>query len=146
MNKRRLLKLADLLEADAKNKKGVKFDLYAWAKKEVDGELDRFAFKKGEVVEVNCSTAACAWGLAAISGAFKRQGVGYTISGYGYLCPTYGRKREFSAARAFFEISEKEADFLFEPSSYHYSKRTGAEGELYVAQRIRDFVAGKVAP
>lgn len=27
MNKRRLLKLADLLEADARNRKGIKFDL-----------------------------------------------------------------------------------------------------------------------
>ena len=44
MNKKRLLKLADLLEADANNPKGIKFDMGTWG----DG--------KGEVADVSCRT------------------------------------------------------------------------------------------
>ncbi len=149
MNKRRLLKLADLLEADAKNKKGVSFDLAAWAKKKVDRDHPYFSvygFVPREVVEVSCNTAACAWGLAAISGEFKRQGVGYRITHEGNLIPTFERKTEIRAATAFFGISEDEAWFLFDPHKYPDSKRRGAVGERYVAKRIRDFVAGKASP
>jgi hypothetical protein len=148
MNKRRLLKLADLLEADAENEKGVRFDLSAWARKD-DGEgyFSMYGFSAKEVVPVNCNTAACAWGLAAISGAFKRQGVGYHIyPSSGVLVPTYKDKTEIHAAEDFFKISEEEAWFLFDPDEYPERKRTGAAGERFVAKRIRDFVAGKVGP
>lgn len=145
MNKRRLLKLADLLEADAKNKKGVAFDLRAWAKKKVGGAFCRWAFEAKEDVEVNRNTAACAWGLAAISGAFKREGIGYEIV-VGNLDPTFSGLRGIEAAQLFFGIDEDASEFLFMP--YRYSRRylTGAKGERYVAKRIRDFVAGKVTP
>ncbi len=74
-----LLRFADLLEADANNPEGVKFDLGAWAQ---DSRLDLNKMSPDEVeqllypttietVPVNCGTAACALGLAAISGAFK---------------------------------------------------------------------------
>lgn len=147
MNKRRLLKLADLLEADAANKKGAAFDLGTWAKKkDEDGYYDAYAFTPGETVPVSCNTAACAWGLAAISGAFKRSGVGYKIEDNGYLVPTYDDLEDFDAAEAFFDINETQADFLFEGIHYPDNKTKGAAGERYVAKRIRDFVAGKVAP
>lgn len=147
MNKRRLLKLADLLEADAANKEGVKFDLTAWAKKtDAEGNSRIYDFEQGEVVPVNCSTAACAWGLAAISGAFKRQGVSYQIWEDGRLVPTFDGKKEFHAAEAFFGIDIEGAGFLFDPDEYPTSKTKGASGERYVAQRIRNFVAGKARP
>jgi len=73
MNKRRLLKLADLLEADAKNKKGVKFDLGTW------GNLNE-GTPEEEVI--SCGTTACAAGLAAMSGAFKKEGLGYRLVPY----------------------------------------------------------------
>jgi hypothetical protein len=62
VNKKRLLKLADLLEADAKNRKGIKFDLGTVAMSSAeDGN-----FIKGELEpSVSCNTVACAMGLAA---------------------------------------------------------------------------------
>lgn len=54
--KKRLLKLADLLMKDARNKKGVMFDLSLLAKKENGGDP-----------EPTCGTKACAMGLAAIT-------------------------------------------------------------------------------
>ena len=65
MNKRRLLKLADLLEADAENKTGVQFDLKGWGHSHDDDTP----------VAVSCGTTACAMGLAVLSGAFADAGL-----------------------------------------------------------------------
>jgi hypothetical protein len=150
VGKRRLLKLADLLEKDADNKYGVRFDLTAWAKKQDSSHPEDFCshgFSPEEKkIPVNCSTAACAWGLAAISGAFKREGVGFKVYDNGYLVPTYEGCTEIDAAATFFQINKDQAWLLFDPDKYPKSKLTGAVGERYVAKRIRDFVAGKVSP
>lgn len=147
MNKERLLKLADLLEADADNTKGVSFDLCAWAqKKNEKGMFVTYGFQPGEIVAVNCDTAACAWGLAAISGAFKDEGVDYKIgceTGFNRLIPTFEGQIEFRAAESFFDIGMTEVSFLFDPDYYPSSKLRGAKGERFVAQRIRDLVDGK---
>lgn len=141
MNKRRLLKLADLLEADAKNKKGVKFDLREWAQvEEVDGYVTTYGFKRNAKPELSCNTHACAVGLAAISGAFKRQGLTYGFRG-GRLIPVFGRTYEWNAIKKFFDIKMEAAHMLFLARFYNESR--GAKAELAVAKRIRDFVAGK---
>ena len=135
MNKRRLLKLADLLDADAKNKKGVQFDLTTWAGK---------VSKRGELPEVSCGTQACAMGLAVISGAFKRAGLtalydkNYIGLGYAVI-PKFGRKAGYAAAESLFDISAQQARHLFSPA--HYENRKGAKAEMAVAQRIRQLVA-----
>lgn len=134
MNKRRLLKLADLLEADAKNKKGIKFDLSTWGCSE------------DAPVSISCGTTACAMGLAVVSGAFKRAGLQNYYEDGSRICPYYKGKDGFDAAAALFEISAGAADFLFSRDRYPSYKRIGAAGEKFVAKRIRDFVAGKVAP
>lgn len=145
MNKRRLLKLADLLKTNAKNRKGAKFDLNRWGKVSSDDDL------------MSCGTTACAAGLAAISGAFKRSGLGYKLvprfdSGYNITITLNGKCRDHSgrvgsyhSIQEFFALSEDEADFIFLKTSYEWSTK-GAEGERAVAKRIRDFVSGKVAP
>jgi hypothetical protein len=146
MNKRRLLKLADLLEADAKNRKGIKFDLEVIASKAVGRDGDYEEFEPGEVPEINCGTAACAVGLACISGAFKHSGLSYQITGWG-LEPKFVALVGWSRAETtFFGLTEDESTFLFREDSYPIGKTRGAVGERYVANRIRDFVAGKVAP
>ena len=133
MNKKRLLKLADLLEADAKNAKGVKFDLRNWG--------DTTEGKK----VVSCGTTACAMGLAVASKAFSRQGLqGY--SRVNPLCPLYEGKVGFEAAARLFDINMDASFFLFSDDNYPKNRVRGATGERYVAKRIRDFVAGKVAP
>jgi hypothetical protein len=146
MNTERLLKLADLLEADANNEKGVSFDLTAWARKRVGstGEFSNCSFDIGEVVPVDCSTAACAWGLAAISGKFAADGVGYRVSIIGVLTPTFDGKTDYEAAETFFEIGYRQTAFLFDPEYYPETKLKGRDGELFVAQRIRDLAAGQV--
>lgn len=150
MNKKRLLKLADLLEADAANKKGVKFDLGIWAGPSDNG-LGTFEDGSDRAVPVGCGTTACAVGLACISGAFKRSGLTYDFgpmfgseSGF-RLRPRFGAYSEFDAVEAFFSIDRMQAEFLFLTDRYPDSKTRGAAGERYVAKRIRDFVAGKAA-
>lgn len=136
MNKKRLLKLADLLEADAKNRKGIKFDLGTWGYVDDDS--------KGLV---SCGTTACAMGLAAISGAFKRQGLSHKLEGNYIVVMHDGKEGGFSAACNLFGIEYYEARSLFDSEHYPMDVETvGAAGERYVAKRIRDFVAGKFVP
>lgn len=152
MNKKRLLKLADLLETDANNKNGIKFDLAVIAApaRNESGHFGRF--DQGRAVEMNCGTAACAVGLACISGEFEKSGLSYRIKDSGAFVPVF-RTREgktyrdfWSAEMKFFGLNEPQNEFLFCAWQYPKGKTKGAIGERYVAKRIRDFVAGKVAP
>jgi hypothetical protein len=137
MNKRRLLKLADLLEADAKNKRGVKFDLSRWG----------FSADRVEPAEPACGTYACAIGLAVLSGAFQRAGLRNFHGEHSpAVLPAFGGAVGFTAAAKLFGIAHSEAEFMFHQDHYPSTKISGATGERYVAKRIRDFVAGKVHP
>lgn len=134
MDKRRLLKLADLLESDADNPSGVRFDLETWASTE------------GPVPTINCGTQACAIGLAMLSPEFNLEGLHF---GDGYLTqfsPHFEGERGFDAVETFFGLSDKEANFLFVYAHYDKNLRAGRDSELAVAKRIRDFVAGNAAP
>ncbi len=146
MKKQRLLKLADLLEEDARKRTGVKFNMSTVinTKKAEDG-----------MVKLDCGTQACAMGLAALSGAFKRAGLGYEIGGttlkddgsLDIFTTMEGEYCEYDkAASELFEITPAQADFLFHPGYYPNEKLRGAVSERFVARRIRDFVAGKVGP
>lgn len=133
MNKRRLLKLADLLDADSKNKKGICFDFTLWG--EVEDEHN----------PVSCGTTACALGLAAVSGVFKKQGLKYRVRGG---CLGIGFKRTWhpaTVAARFFDITLSDAYELFVHSS-GLPSAAGAKAERAVAKRIRNFVAGKASP
>lgn len=145
MHKKRLLKLVDLLEKNAKNKRGMKFDMTMWGEKVGKSEMG-----------VNCRTVGCALGLAALSGEFKRQGLRYEIESYNEYADD--KKIEYSlyiyhknggegteAAACLFDINSGEATWLFTPDGYSKHLR-GARGELEVAKRIRDFVAEKIKP
>jgi len=128
MRKDELLKLADLLETDAAKADGIKFDLNYWAKPN----------KEGGPLTMDCGTAACALGLAALSGKFP----GLTID-IDFQVPTFEQDgRTYSgtyAAVAYFQISEREADLLFLPDFYKFKQSKKAE--LEVAARIRNLVA-----
>ena len=127
MNKLRLLKLADLLEADAKNKKGIQFDMTDW------GTVSDH--KK----PLSCGTQACAMGLAALSGAFKRAGLEAKIDEGGYLRFKWkGRHvKGFDAGRHLFDIDEYESDMLF---GLHGGETEGSKVERAKAKQIRRFV------
>jgi hypothetical protein len=135
--KDRLLKLAKLLVANAKNKKGVKFDLNSWAiMEDVDVKPDT-----NQSVKMDCRTTACAAGLAAISGQFK--GLGYQLSaGYKKLWvdPTFKHYEGFDAVTAYFGLNLEQGKRLFVPDFYPKKYQTKAKGEKFVAERIRYFV------
>lgn len=137
----RLLKLADLLMADAKRKNGVKFNMGNW----------------GEISDpknaLSCGTQACAFGLAAISGVFKRVGLDYELSEMkrNYVDSTNFQEIEFlwkgrrtsptPVAMELFGLTELEADTLFGGSvGPECSTYRGAEAERSVAKRIRKLV------
>lgn len=135
--RRRMLTLATLLEADAKNKYGLKFDLGTWG----DG-VDR------NHMGLDCGTRACAMGLAALSGKFKRAGLRYKIRDnsdfFGdstNLVVMLGNRRGFSAAQKLFDLSEDEAEWLF--SKNYYTLEQGKGAERAVAKRLRRFAAGR---
>lgn len=127
MNKRRLLKLADLLEADAKNKKGIKF------------EMMTFGYVTDKTKPLSCGTQACAMGLAALSGAFKRDGLDARIERSGFVSILWnGRKTDgFKAAEYLFDISDPESATLFLPTG---GQHDGAGTERAKAKQIRKFV------
>ena len=152
VGRRRLLKLAGLLEADAKNKKGIKFDLGTWAKPaSLDYGAQYASAKEATAPAYDCGTAACAVGLALVSGAFVREGLTIAAKKWSLYrtddfiaVPKFGRLREFSAVNKFFALTKDQSGFLFQPYAYRNTK--GAAAERAVAKRIRDFVAGKAAP
>lgn len=147
MNKRRLLKLADMLEADAKNKKGIRFDISTVAAKaDNEGLRGWREFAEGETPALNCGTVACAMGLAAISGAFKRAGMSYHINRSGLYVTFNGDWDFYAAGRGVFGLTDDEIDWLFMPSGYDGPTPKGADGERVVAKRLRDFVFGKASP
>lgn len=130
MHKRRLLKLADLLQADARKKNGIKFDLGLWA--DISDPKN----------PVSCGTMACAMGFAALSSAFKRAGLSYRDSQFVFDFRWRGRTIDGSdAARKLFGISDADASYLFSIYSYVGDATHGAAGERAVAKRIRRFVA-----
>ncbi|MCA1831196.1 MAG: hypothetical protein LC750_00350 [Actinobacteria bacterium] len=149
--KRRLLKLADLLIADARKKKGIKFDLATWVKPSAGGAYDHFTSRPKTAPERNCGTAACAVGLACISPEFNKQGLGlafrksfFALDAQYMAVPAFGRRRDFSAVEAFFALTRRESGWLFTAGRYRKSK--GANAERTVAKRIRDFVSGRAGP
>lgn len=148
-----LLRGADLLEADANNPNGIKFDLGVWVKPSSTGAEEPVFYTFPEPVEklpVNCETTACAVGLFCLSGQFEKDGLGYEFhqqSGGYILIPTFTDKDgdkfdTFQAAAQLFRISHDDAQYLFDPDSYDVV--AGAGAELDVAARIRNFIKGEI--
>lgn len=153
-----LLKLADMLEADAAKADGIKFDMnYVVEFPDLENDEDEIAklYPVGQPpIAMSCGTSACAMGLAMLSGEFPE--LSYTVQ-HDYnldgslaavsVYPTIGglRTNYDAAAVDVFEIDQHQSHFLFSPAYYSDDQpTTGAEGERFVAQRIRDFVAFNV--
>ena len=145
-----LLKLADLLEADANNPTGITFDLGTWGCPTQDVDYDTFA--KGildKSVPVSCGTTGCAMGLAAISGIFKDEGLTYRRFAGSQLIPVLTKNGDFFegfvAATNLFEFPDNGpwpsySSLLFDPEYYPTEGKAGREAELKVADRIRKLV------
>lgn len=135
----RLLRLANVLENDAKRKTGIKFDLDVVCKPS-SGPLTKKKLK------LDCGTTACAIGLWGIHPSFRKDGVSaQACIDTGEMWPTYRGRSGREAAEAYFKITGCESHWLFIASQYDGPTK-GARGEIAVAARIRDFVAGKAAP
>jgi hypothetical protein len=145
MNKDRLLRLATLLKSDAKNPQGVMFNLNYWAQDISDSSKSRAGFPlETQQVSINCSTQACAFGLAAISGIFADEGLTYELRpNHAYnaklLVPGFRGEFGFHAAAKFFEIDMETARLIFDGS--YYEDTFGIAAELAVAKRIHKIVA-----
>ena len=146
-----LLKLADLLEEDANNKKGIKFNLEVVCE---PADLDDHPGFDAVSPTIDCKTAACAMGLAAISGKFKNLGyeINKDMNGRFFNIEVVYEKSERylytgfdSAAEAMFEIPSEDVSYLFVADFYPTKYVKGRKGELAVAKRIRDYVKGKMA-
>ncbi len=147
-----LLRGAEVLEADANNPEGIKFDLGTWVADArinlVNGYLtedrEKYKYKDNEVIPVNCRTQACAFGLFALSGAFQEEGLGYKIIS-GALQPMLKKDgQEFlawDAVNLLFDIDDGQSQRLFSAANYEQDHRQGATAELAVAARIRRLIA-----
>jgi hypothetical protein len=150
MNIDRMTRLGNLLERDAVNPKGVSFNLRSWASNPKKPVRQAFPLTGKPEIKVDCGTQACAFGLAAISGEFAADGLGYRIvpgdawliNEYGMLQPTYEDLVEYDAAKAFFGLTSNEAMFLFDPWEYPAGLKTGALAELEVVKRINYLIGG----
>lgn len=136
MHVENLLKLANLLDTNAANPNGVKFDYDYWGHVPRDTE-----------VAMNCGTTACALGLAAISGQFP--GLSYVMGRWDphikayWLEITDSEKRigsPFLYAATVFDIPRGDAKLLF---LHMHITKNGAEGERQLAGIIRRYVNGE---
>lgn len=114
--KKRLLKLADLLETVDERR----FNLFSWS--------------DPNFYEHKCGTTACAVGWAMTIPSFKRAGL--VPEGY-WNVPTYKRSRGWLAIQEFFGLSYTETVELFYVDQYSEENRN----PYSVAKRIRELVS-----
>lgn len=137
MHKKRLLKLADLVEQSVEKshgRKGFQFDMDHWGKVNLT---------KSDDAKLDCGTSACMMGIAAVSGSFKRAGLRYNVvpssyqpTGWLKIYTTTEEHGGIASAMKVFGINEAEAAFLF----LDETNTTGKRGARYHAKRVRKFV------
>lgn len=134
MNTENLLKLAALLEDDAANFTGMKFDIGTIA--EISEDVEAAVWSPA----LDCGTTGCGMGLAAISGEFSR--LGYEIARGDFCILLDGERALYDdAAEELFDLDTYTAHQLFSPDYYSQNVKKGREGELELAARIRKLVA-----
>lgn len=149
MNKDRGERLVVLLLADAAKPDGAQFDMSVWSKATGTAYRESYPINMTAPIKVDCGTQACALGLAAISGEFAKDGLSWEIYKYwdgqteGMLVPTFNGDREYNAGKEFFELTDVETAFLFDPATYPYNLTKGAKAETEVVNRIRWLLDGK---
>lgn len=136
----RLSRLATLLEESAAAKLNLEFNLRDWSNTETREETVRTGFLGlfKETREVRCNTAACAVGLACLSGEFKNDGLDFTQYSNN-ISPIYLNKTNWGAVEKFFGLSRSQATKLFDSRAYD-GPIYGRDAELEVAERIRALV------
>lgn len=97
---------------------------------------------------MSCNTFVCALGLASLDPEFNKQGLAFHVvpmhhSATAWMIPRFQGTTGMEAGAAFFGISLEDSQYFFDPDSYSDTP-THAEGELFVAQRIDDFINGHI--
>lgn len=128
----RLNRLAGLLDAYRHNPGKTEFDLSGWSTR----KTRRGGFLWMQAVE--CGTAACAVGLACLSGEFSHDGLSAVKYQDGTILPIYGEASNWDAVQGFFGLSQRQALYLFDENSYDV--RQGQLAAAAVAARIRALV------
>lgn len=131
MHRDRLERLAILLE-NYRESSGPRFDLGSWG----TSELRRGGFLW--LRKHTCNTAACAVGLACISGVFRSDGLLHAYDDLG-LYPIFDGASEWDAVRDFFDLTIRQGFRLFDKDEYRVWY--GEEGARAVARRIRSMIA-----
>jgi len=142
-HKVRLMKLHDLLIEQAEHEEArdaarMRFDMGTW------GEVGLRSREKGQHLSVhNCGTAACALGLAALSGEFSELGLGFRETECGDLSITF-RSKGTPIRRAAEEIFGLDGygKGLFSGDNGG-GPRTGPAAARHCAARIVKLVAGE---
>lgn len=139
MNKKRLLRVAEILEEHAAaRKKGFNMNMWIELMKEPDGvirgEVDLRSSKK---ILRECGYTACAVGEACLDPKLRAQGLRFEIDDDGYGWPAYDGFEASDAVEMFFNLSDLEGAYLFLPE--HYEEKEWRSRKA-VANRIREFV------
>ena len=132
MNRERLSRLATLLEG-YRDRDAPRFSLQNWG--ETETQRRGFLWLRRHT----CNTAACAVGLACVSGVFAEDGLSYDEGNNGALTPMFDGIEGWSAVKTFFGLDQSQAVRLFAEHSYDV-----IEGEIAaqaVAARIRQVIA-----
>lgn len=131
----RLLFLADALEKDAADPKGMMFDLTDWL---IGPGRPIWKLGLGEKPQPqrSCGTVGCAVGLAMLLPEFEAEGLTYVN-----CKPNFAGYTHWAAVQEFFQLDESHAHWLFSSVSYLGQPVTGSRAELEVAKRIRQLVA-----
>jgi hypothetical protein len=138
MNKERLSKLADFVEANAVDNK---FSMRSFFSRDAH---------KAEDLRNKCGTTACLAGWGCIIPEFNREGysaVLYDVTHPEYgIVPTYNGKMMFDALENFFDLNAEQAQYLFgEYDDRGETLPRDKDGVELAVSRIRNFIAtGKV--
>lgn len=127
MNTQRLLRLADELDAIAKDERRRGFHMESWQTK----DHDKLA---------PCGFAGCAGGWATRMPEFKADGLSMNED----LEPMYEYHIGFQALRVFLGTTEFDTEYLFDPCNYEESFEDIKPES--VAARIRELIASEAKP
>lgn len=137
---RRFNLLVDMLENHKKHFPKVKFDLAFWAKNNKSNS------KIECLLDGTCKTAACAIGSAMLFKPFNKMGLHGRFhnshgnfaggSGRSDFVPVYKHYKSWYAVHEFFNLSEPDADYLFQQDSYETKNPTPKT----VANRVKKFI------
>lgn len=125
MNKERLLHLIEVLESNHETT----FDMDSW------GADLLFRDNERSEVKFDCGFSACALGHAALDPEFISQGLKLDFNDGARGCNgtiVFQDHIDFKAGEIFFDISEEEAIFLFDPSEYMDGYEEDASIQFYL--------------